>query len=377
MPGGATSLCPELPADQTVSPLPSPTPPLRPLRPLLALPLGGSQPLTMTNPYQQQHGSSNFPGGDSLASSGLPPLNLRRASYASIVSGAPSSAMTRPARAGFSHLLNPSPDSEQHHAGNLYSSALNARVDSAMTSTTRNGARGDDLATAHSNGGGAGSSTVWASSTPRVQGSNLPWFSRAFDLYMSRNPLLTPAGPIGPDDSGFAAGNVHPTSNISSTGFLSPSYLRGSVYLKKLEEKHKAKMLAEREGHGAKGQPGASSSCSSASGPAARLASNGSSHLPAVANKVSGSSHRGVAYDVVEKSIHSLDDDTVSPLPSRWNKEDKEAALEVLGDGCEVKYTGRVGSDIEASAVRADNYMSASCGVYYFEIVVLNRKKEE
>ncbi|GAB1313899.1 CTLH/CRA C-terminal to lish motif domain-containing protein [Madurella fahalii] len=333
----------------------------------------------MTNPYQQQHGSSNFPGGDSLASSGLPPLNLRRASYASIVSGAPSSAMTRPTRAGFSHLLNPSPGSEQqHHASNLYSSALNARIDSSMTNATRNGARGEDLATTHSNGGGTGGSTGWASSTSRLPGSNLQWFSRAFDLYMSRNPSLTPAGPIGPDDFGFAAGAAHHVSNISGTGFLSPSYLRGSVYLKKLEEKHRAKMLAEREGHAVKGQQVASSSSSgSAPAPTARLASNGSSHLPAVANKVSGGSHRGVSYDVVEKPMYPLDDDNVSPLPSRWNKEDKEAALEVLDDGYQVKYTGRVGSDIEASAVRADNHMSASCGVYYFEIVVLNRKKED
>lgn len=334
----------------------------------------------MTNPYQQQHGSSGFAGGDSLASSGLPPLNVRRASYASVVSGSPSSAMARPARTGFSHLLNPSPDSEQQlQASNLYSSSLNSRVDSAMANAARSGARGEDIATANSNGAGAGGSTVWASPSSRLPGSNLQWFSRAFDLYMSRNPLLTPAGSIGPDDLGMTPGNVHPISNISSTGFLSPSYLRGSVYLRKLEEKHKAKMLAEREGHGAKGPPAASSSsAASASASSARLASNnGSAHLPAVANKASGASHRGVAYDVVEKPMCPQEDDTVSPLPSRWNRDDKDGALEVVGDGYEVKYTGRVGSDHEASAIRADHYMSASCGVYYFEIVVLNRKKEE
>jgi hypothetical protein len=100
--------------------------------------------------------------------------------------------------------------------------------------------------------------------------------------------------------------------------------------------------------------------------------------------------HRGVAYDIVEKPAAALllaglagagaedGDEAVSPLPSRWNRDDKEAALEVLGEGgVEVRHTGRASSEHEASAVRADHYISPACGVYYFEITVLHKRKDQ
>lgn len=151
--------------------------------------------------------------------------------------------------------------------------------------------------------------------------------------------------------------------NHSSSGFLSPTYLRGSIYLQRLEEAHKAKMLADREGHAAKTQTGAG------------LASGGNTHLPK--SKLPSGSHRGVAYELIEKPPVSDDDETVSHLPSKWNREDKDQQLEIMGDGYEVKYTGRSSSDHEACAVRADHYMPPQCGVYYFEVLVLNRKREE
>ncbi|KAK4151441.1 hypothetical protein C8A00DRAFT_35928 [Chaetomidium leptoderma] len=317
----------------------------------------------MTNPYQQQHGGSNF---DSLASGRLPPLNARRPSYASVVSGNPP-ALTRPTRSGFSHLLNPSPDSEQQaHASSLYSTAQPPRLDSGMPYNTHIGGSGEEVpGRDHMNDGMGGA--VWP---PRL-GASFPYFSRAFDLYMSKDPLL-PAGPASPEEA-FRFPSAAPVPNVSSTGFLSPSYLRGTIYLQKLEERHTAKVLAEREGNASKGAPPPASSISS------RLPSNGSSsHLPTVGIKAAGSAHRGVAYDVVEKPMFSAEeDDMASPLPSRWNRDDKEAALEVLGDGYEVRHAGKPSSDHEASAIRADHYMSPSCGVYYFEITVLNKRNDK
>jgi hypothetical protein len=225
----------------------------------------------------------------------------------------------------------------------------------------RNGASAEDVpAGIHQSNNAA----MWP---PRL-GSSFPHFSRAFDLYMNKDPLLS-TNPVGPEDVRFASGN--PMPNVSNTGFLSPSYLRGTVYLQKLEEKHRARVLAEREGHTSKGQPGVSSSVSS------QLGINGSIRLPLPVNKVSSSAHRGVAYDIIEKPLLPEDDDAVDPLPSRWSKEDKEGALEVLGDGYEVRHTGRSQDSHEASAIRADHYMSPSCGVYYFEITVLNKKKDK
>lgn len=313
----------------------------------------------MTNPYQQQHGSSNF---DSLASAGLPPPTARRPSYASVVSGN-NPVLSRPSRSGFSHLLNPSPDSEQQqqqqqqpYAGNLYATS----PDSGMAHI-RNGASAEDVPAGIHQGNNA---AMWH---PRL-GSSFPHFSRAFDLYMNKDPLFSPH-PAGPEDVRFAPGN--PMPNISSTGFLSPSYLRGTVYLQTLEEKHRAKILAEREGHTSNGQPGARSSVLS------QLGISGNVRLPLPVNKVSGSAHRGVAYDIVETPLSAEASDAIDSLPSRWNKEDKEGALEVMGDGYEVRHTGRSLDSHEASAIRADHYMSPYCGVYYFEITVLNKKKDK
>lgn len=323
----------------------------------------------MTNPYHHQHGSSTYAGGE--AAGGLPPLNVRRPSYASVVSGSPS-ALARPSRSSFSHLLNPTPDSEQQaHAGNPYAAAHPSRFEPGAAFARNGVSSEEDAATYHLN------QSLDAALWPPRLGSSFPYFSRAFDLYMGKDSL-PPAGSIDPEDLRFPSGHTMP--NVSSTGFLSPSYLRGTVYLQKLEERHRAKVLAAREGNiSATGtQPGHGPSTSVAS---SRLVSNGSSsHLPMVGTKVTGSTHRGVAYDIVEKPMYASsedEDDATSPLPSRWNKDDKEAALEVLGDGFEVRHTGRTSSDHEASAIRADHYMSPACGVYYFEITVLHKRKDQ
>ncbi|KAL1842029.1 hypothetical protein VTJ49DRAFT_6195 [Mycothermus thermophilus] len=301
----------------------------------------------MTNPYQQHHtSSSTFAARDSLASSGgLPPLNARRPSYASVVSGPPS-ALGRPARSGaFSHLLNPD---------DTYS-----RTHDTMASYSQNGGSEDPLD--HRAG------VPWQ---PRLGSSTFPYFSRAFDLYMSKDALF-PGPPLGSDEAPLAS--TPTTSNITSTGFLAPSYLRGT-----------------QEGAAALAANG-SSSLPRSSG----LTSNGTSasHLPVVGAGKLGSGHRGVGgFDVLDRSTSGNsatagasagagadddDDDIITPLPSRWNKDDKEAALEVLGDGYEVRHTGRALSDHEASAIRADHYMPPSCGVYYFEITVLNGRSDK
>ncbi|KAL2264727.1 hypothetical protein VTJ83DRAFT_7237 [Remersonia thermophila] len=318
----------------------------------------------MTNPYQQLHATSPpFANGDYLVpSGGLPPLSARRPSYASIVSGPPS-GLGRPARSGpFSHLLNPDDASSGAH--------------DPMASYSQHSGPEDPLD--HRAG------APWQSRT----GSAFPYFSRAFDLYMSKDALF-PGPPLGSDEAPPAS--TQTTSNITSTGFLAPSYLRGTVFLRRLEEKHRARVFAEQEGAAALAANG-SSSLPRPSG----LASNGSSasHLPVVGAAKLGPGHRGVGgFDVLERSAPGNsatagvsagagaddddDDDIITPLPSRWNKDDKEAALEVLGDGYEVRHTGRASSDHEASAIRADHYMPPSCGVYYFEITVLNGRSDK
>jgi hypothetical protein len=85
-----------------------------------------------------------------------------------------------------------------------------------------------------------------------------------------------------------------------------------------------------------------------------------------------------MTFDVIEKPPPQADDG-LTPLPSKWNSQDKNASLEVVGDGFEVKYAGAKSGDREheASSIRTDNPMPSQCGLYYFEIEILTRKREE
>jgi hypothetical protein len=85
-----------------------------------------------------------------------------------------------------------------------------------------------------------------------------------------------------------------------------------------------------------------------------------------------------VAFDIVEKSTAQGEEDHVfGPLPSRLNKDDKDSHVEILAGGYEARYTGTPGTDHEAAAVRADQYISPACGVYYFEMTVLNGRRDK
>jgi Ran-binding protein 9/10 len=169
-------------------------------------------------------------------------------------------------------------------------------------------------------------------------------FSRAYDLFMG--------GSVGEN-----------SRSGSNGGFFVPSYLRGSTYIQKLEEAHRARMAAQRESQQSHGGNGLAASSSS-----------NSLH-------VKPASHRGMTYDVIEKPPpFSEGDDAMPQLPSRWNREDMYGGLEVLADGLEVKYTAPRGSgerDHEACAIRADHHMPVQCGIYYYEVTILSGKRDE
>ncbi|KAM7221104.1 hypothetical protein V8F06_003489 [Rhypophila decipiens] len=277
----------------------------------------------MTNPFQS---SSTFNGGDAFSMTGTgmaAPTTQRRSSYANIVSGTTS---LRPPRAGaLSHMLNPADNDGGLYGRNSYPEFTQTRHDST-----------------DSNSG------TWQARL----GSGLPRLSSAFEPFFAKEPLLSV-----PTSEGEIYTNGLP--NLSNTGFLSPSYLHGSIYLERLEKEYKARLAAEREGHAVKTQVGA-----------------GRTHLPK--SKLPSGAHRGVSYELVEKPLLiDVEDEGISPLPSKWNRDDKDSQLEVLGDGYEVEYVGRSQAEHEASAVRADHYMPPQCGVYYFEVLVLHRKRED
>lgn len=174
---------------------------------------------------------------------------------------------------------------------------------------------------------------------------HLPSFSSAYGPIMNGN--------------GYGGSRGMPGDN-----FFVPSYLRGSKYVQKLEEGHKAKVLAYKE------EP-----LTHSSQPGSLSTSTSSTHLHAKM----APSHRGMTYDLIEKAP-SIEDEILPPLPSKWNSQDKSPGLEVMSEGQEVKITSVKSDrdrDHEACAVRADHPMPPQCGIYYYEVTIISRKREE
>jgi hypothetical protein len=144
--------------------------------------------------------------------------------------------------------------------------------------------------------------------------------------------------------------------------FFVPSYLQSSTYVQKLEEAHMAKVQAQKE---AKRTPGDASSTS--------LGNFAPSSLPS-------GSHRGMSHTVIERPPPFDDDDTLAPLPTKWNKDDMWTGLELVQDDYGVKYNGvknHHDRDHEAYAIRADQPMPPQCGIYYYEVQVLSGKRDD
>jgi hypothetical protein len=98
-----------------------------------------------------------------------------------------------------------------------------------------------------------------------------------------------------------------------------------------------------------------------------------SSRNPSPHNHSQMLSHRGVAFEVTEKSTSTS---TTEPplLPSRFNERDRCPVLELLNDGMDAKFAGPAkGGDTDAASVRADHPIPSSCGIYYYEVSILSR----
>ena len=121
-----------------------------------------------------------------------------------------------------------------------------------------------------------------------------------------------------------------PGSNryTSTTNTFAPKQPQSMPTPPPLPEYLKQTAYAERLSQHAKAQQAKSPSYSSLSTPASSLTLPG--RLPPV--------YRGIAFDVVESV--PVEDDPITPLPSRWNEHDKWTGIEVLNDGSEVKFIG-------------------------------------
>ncbi|KAJ5558070.1 hypothetical protein N7461_002042 [Penicillium sp. DV-2018c] len=235
----------------------------------------------------------------------------RRSSYASVVSG---NALSPPLSGSFSHLLS---DSRAFP----YSSS-DSRVHRAPL--------GVDAADMHMNS--AWRKTGSTDSTP-------PW-SRKHAAFLHSEEFPHGLG-------------------ISDTpAYFTPSYLRNSRYIARLDAARRDKIATQRDGSSAASNPSLSASSSNV-------------HLPRMAP-----SHRGMTYDIIEKEPPAAPD-ALMPLPTQWNSSDKFSGLELSNDNFDVRYTGPMHKhDHEAASLRADHPMPPQCGIYYFEIKVESKPKE-
>ncbi|KAI1453529.1 SPRY domain-containing protein [Annulohypoxylon moriforme] len=273
----------------------------------------------MANPYQRDSPGFN---PDLTHASFLP--RFRNSSYASSLPG--SSASFAPASHSpinrLSYLLNPS----YEPASDLYGANLNSQRYGQSIDTDMNNGSLD---------GGA----------PQSRDPQLPSFSRAFERFTQ-----------------FEAGENVWTNVYKKNSFFTPSYLTGSSYMQKLEEAHKIKQ-AQRE----------TQQQSTTTLP------TGITTTGSLANKPPAS-HLGMTYDLIERAPAVEDDHSIPPLPSRWNKDDKHGALEVVAEGQEVKYAASRNSreqEHETCAIRADHPMPWQTGIYYFEVTLLSRRRDE
>ena len=194
---------------------------------------------------------------------------------------------------------------------------------------------------------------------------------QAFDGSESRGNGLDGMGSTvgkGGGRSGFSGQHFYSqgyglTSHVdgSMNGFFTPTYLRGSKYVERLETAYRARLAAQREAHLSHSVTHGSLSTSSSSVSLYKMAP----------------SHRGMTYEIIEHQPQ-VDDDGLTPLPGRWAEANKNVGLELSPDGLEVKFVGTTKlSEHEGAAARSDYPMPPQCGIYYFEVTIVSKGKEE
>lgn len=161
----------------------------------------------------------------------------------------------------------------------------------------------------------------------------------------------------------------HATEKNTGTAvmLLRPSYLRCSRYMEKLEAAERAKIKARRESTGF-----ANTGHHGSSGAVNSLSTSSSS----VSLHKMAPSHRGMTYEIIE-SAPLPEEDMVPQLPSQWKERDRNGGLEISADGMDLRCSGIMKSqEHEAAAARTDFPIPSQCGVYYYEVSILQRGKD-
>lgn len=240
----------------------------------------------------------------------------RRSSYASVVSG---TAMSPPISSSFQHLLNSNSNPASSYPPPSQPDGHHHRAFSGL-----------DAADMHPN-------FVWRTASDP---DSLPPYSRKYANYLRSTDFSRGLG------------------LTDSPSFFTPSYLRNSRYISRLDAAHRAKLATGRDPSTSTSNPPLSASSSNV-------------HLPRMAP-----SHRGMTHEIIEREPPTTTDELM-PLPSQWSSSDRYSGLELSDEGRGVRYTGPAHKhDHEAAALRADHPMPPQCGIYYFEIKIESKPKE-
>ncbi|KAF2150745.1 SPRY-domain-containing protein [Myriangium duriaei CBS 260.36] len=164
-------------------------------------------------------------------------------------------------------------------------------------------------------------------------------------------------------DKGSGEQPKYKSSPTEASVYFVPSYLRKSRYMERLEGLHKQRQQTKKETRGPYATPALGSRQASSS--------NLSLH-----KATSGSAHRGVSHDVIERLPPLQSNERPNSIPTRWSDTDKCSGIEILGNGAEVKYQGTIRTPDDAVAVRSDHPIPQECGLYYYEVTIMSRGKE-
>jgi hypothetical protein len=200
---------------------------------------------------------------------------------------------------------------------------------------------------------------------PTAQSAAHPRHSRSHDADSHHNSMstsLSRSGPLPsfPNKTGYMeAYGAAPEGPVAA--FFVPSYLRGSKHAEKLEEVHKARVAAAA-------QRDYRSTHSSNAGSLSTSSSSINLHK-------ASSMHRGLSHEVIERAPLVVEEHA-APWPTRWSDTDKILNIEIEDGGRQAKFTGSNKTHDDSSSVRTDYPMPRQCGIYYYEVTVVNKGKD-
>lgn len=152
----------------------------------------------------------------------------------------------------------------------------------------------------------------------------------------------------------------------SDDKFFVPTYLQQSVYMQRLKGEYISRAKANGAGKLSKGKD------ASTAGPRPDTSS-----LPA-------GTYRGLSHSIIERHPNQAHDDSsnaLAPLPFKWNEFDRCASVEIESNNI-ARHRPNQGyqereRDVDAAAVRANHFIPPQCGIYYYEVTVLEARRDE